>query len=90
MQNSGEFHGWKSLVGYSPWGWKQLDTTEQLHFHFSGDSKKISSCHGCGWERDEEVEQRRSFEQWKYSMYYSSAYMSFIWTHIVHNTKSES
>ena len=26
----GEFHGWKSLAGYSPWGCKELDTTEQL------------------------------------------------------------
>ena len=25
-------HGWSSLVGYSPWGRKKLDTTEQLHF----------------------------------------------------------
>ena len=24
----GEFHGQKSLVGYSPWGCKELDTTE--------------------------------------------------------------
>ena len=24
---------WKSLVGYSPWGCKQSDMTEQLHFH---------------------------------------------------------
>ena len=22
-------------MGYSPWGCKELDTTEQLHFHFS-------------------------------------------------------
>ena len=28
------FHGLRSLVGYSPWGHKELDTTEQLHFHF--------------------------------------------------------
>ena len=28
-------HGWRSLVGYSPWGRKESDTTEQLHFHFS-------------------------------------------------------
>ena len=27
-------HGWRSLVGYSPWGPKESDTTEQLHFHF--------------------------------------------------------
>ena len=25
-------HGWRSLVGYSPWGRKELDTTERLHF----------------------------------------------------------
>ena len=31
----GEFHGWRSLIGYSPWGCEESDTTEQLHFHFS-------------------------------------------------------
>ena len=30
----GESHGGKSLVGYSPWGCKESDMTEQLHFHF--------------------------------------------------------
>ena len=30
----GESHGGRSLVGYSPWGRKESDTTEQLHFHF--------------------------------------------------------
>ena len=28
----GKSHGQRSLVGYSPWGRKQSDTTEQLHF----------------------------------------------------------
>ena len=28
--------GWRSLVGYSPWGRKESDTTEQLHFYFQG------------------------------------------------------
>ena len=28
-------HGRRSLVGYSPWGLKESDTTERLHFHFS-------------------------------------------------------
>ena len=28
----GESHGGRSLVGYSPWGRKESDTTEQLHF----------------------------------------------------------
>ena len=27
----------RSLVGYSPWGRKELDTTEQLHFPFDPD-----------------------------------------------------
>ena len=27
----GKSHGWKSMVGYSPWGRKELDMTEQLH-----------------------------------------------------------
>ena len=30
----GESHGRRSLVGYSPRGRKESDTTEQLHFHF--------------------------------------------------------
>ena len=34
----GKFHGWRSLVGYSPWGCKELDTTEQLH-RFAGSQK---------------------------------------------------
>ena len=28
----GESHGERNLVGYSPWGRKELDTTERLHF----------------------------------------------------------
>ena len=28
-------HGWRSLVGCSPWGHQESDTTERLHFHFS-------------------------------------------------------
>ena len=31
----GNSHGWRSLVGCSPWGHEQSDTTERLHFHFS-------------------------------------------------------
>ena len=30
----GKSHGRRSLIGYSPWGHKELDTTEWLHFHF--------------------------------------------------------
>ena len=31
----GKSHGWRSLVGRSPWGHEESDTTEWLHFHFS-------------------------------------------------------
>ena len=30
----GESHGWRSLVGYSPWGRKESDTTERLKLSF--------------------------------------------------------
>ena len=30
----GESHGQRSLVGCSPWGGEESDTTERLHFHF--------------------------------------------------------
>ena len=32
----GKSHGPRSLVGYSPWGRKEFNTTDWLHFHFSG------------------------------------------------------
>ena len=31
----GKSHGWRSLVGCSPWGHEVSDTTKRLHFHFS-------------------------------------------------------
>ena len=31
----GKSHGWRSLMGCSPWSRKESDTTERLHFHFS-------------------------------------------------------
>ena len=30
-----KIHGWRSLMGCSPWGREESDTTERLHFHFS-------------------------------------------------------
>ena len=38
----GKSHGRRNLVGCSPWGCWESDTTEQLHFHFS------LSCFGEG------------------------------------------
>ena len=31
----GKSHAWRSLVGCSPWGRQESDTTKRLHFHFS-------------------------------------------------------
>ena len=30
-----KIHGRRSLVGYSPWGCEESDSTERLHFHLS-------------------------------------------------------
>ena len=30
----GQSHGWRNLMGYSPWGRKESDTTERLQFIF--------------------------------------------------------
>ena len=42
MSDSLQSHGRRSLVGCSPWGREESDTTERLHFHFS------LSCFGEG------------------------------------------
>ena len=38
----GESHGQRSLVGYSPWGRKELDMTEKLHFTSLGLEGKLT------------------------------------------------
>ena len=35
----GKSHGQRSLVDYGPWDRKELDATEQLHFHFSSENQ---------------------------------------------------
>ena len=39
----GKSHGWRSLVGYSPWGRKESDMTEQPHFHFHALEKEMAT-----------------------------------------------
>ena len=39
----GKLHGLRSLVGYSPWGHKESDMSELLHFHFLIPEAKSSS-----------------------------------------------
>ena len=40
----GKSHGQRSLVGYSPWGHKESDTTERLHFLSGSLAGKESAC----------------------------------------------
>ena len=69
----GNSHGWRSLVGCSPWGRWELDTTQWLHFHFSlscigeGDGNPLQcSClekprdGGAWWAAVYEVAQSRT------------------------------
>ena len=44
----GKSHGLRSLVGYSPWGRKESDTTERLHFHFPWCSVPTESACNAG------------------------------------------
>ena len=39
----GKSHGRRSLVGCSPWGRKESDTTERLHFHFHAVEKEMAT-----------------------------------------------
>ena len=47
----GESHEGRSLVGYSPWGCKELDMTERLHFHYTEEYKLVT----VGWFQDRYV-----------------------------------
>ena len=42
----GKSHGRRSLVGCSPWGCQELDTTERLHFHFHALEREMAT-HCC-------------------------------------------
>ena len=39
----GKSHGRRSLVGCSPWGHEESDTTERLHFHFHALEKEMAA-----------------------------------------------
>ena len=73
----GKFHGWRSLVGCSPWDHWASDTTEWLHFHFSlscigeGNGTPLQcSClenprgSGAWWAAASGVEQSRTRLKW--------------------------
>ena len=39
----GKSHGWRSLVGCSPWGQEESDMTKRLHFHFHALEKEMAT-----------------------------------------------
>ena len=41
----GKSHGWKSLIGYSPWGRKESDMTERLHSLYGQITSKCVPCY---------------------------------------------
>ena len=41
----GEFHGQRKLVGYSPWGCKESDTTERLTLSFREAKVPVYTCY---------------------------------------------
>ena len=86
----GKSHGRRSLVGCSPWGRYESDTTEQLHFHFSlscigeGNGNPLQCpClenprdRGAWWAAVYGVTQSRTRLKWLSSTYYLSP---FIWS----------
>ena len=58
---SGKFHGWRSLVGYSPWGCKELDTAEGLQFLFR---KEGNQYHTLKMYKNVRQPWRLTFWQW--------------------------
>ena len=39
----GKSHGWRSLVGCSPWGQDESDMTKRLHFHCHALEKEMAT-----------------------------------------------
>ena len=73
----GKSHGWRSLIGCSPWGHWGSDTTERLHFHFSlwcigeGNGNLLQCCclenprdGGAWWAAVHGVAQSRTRLKW--------------------------
>ena len=51
----GKFHGHRSLVGYSQWGCKELDTTERTHAHTRTHTQKVNLYTGTHKTEDNTV-----------------------------------
>ena len=64
----GKSHGWRSLVGCSPWGLEESDMAERLHFHFSllciGEGNGNPLQCSCLENPRDGVAQRRTWLKW--------------------------
>ena len=78
----GKSHGQRSLVGCSPWGCEESDTTKRLHFHFSlsctgeGNGNPLHcSCldSGAWWAAVYRVAQSQTWLKWHSSSSSSSS-----------------
>ena len=64
----GKFHGQRSLAGYSPWGYKELDTAEHTH---------IASCKSVSKKMQEELAQMNCSQKTDYNIM-SNCHLSII------------
>ena len=73
----GQFHGQKSLAGYSSWGHRDVDTTQRLTFTFSQGLKSVPSRTECqdpwGLEKHKWSRTSRKLEGKKQELLNSSA-----------------
>ena len=96
----GKSHGRRNLVGCSPWGQEELDTTERLHFHFSlpctgeGNGNPLQcSClqnprdGGAWWASVYGVAQSRTRLKWLSSsiLFYAFQIVPFLCQHVIWN-----
>ena len=68
-----EFCGQRGLVGYSPWGRKESDTTEQLPLTLSPSAdaaERVSGTHPASWIS--------CWKYWKYFFYFTDKITGFI------------
>ena len=74
-----EFHGQKSLAGYSPLGRRESDTTERLTYCYMETVKSSLIARSKGEGKDESAEHGGFLRQWNCSIgYYGGGYMSNI------------
>ena len=89
---TGGSHGWRSVVGCSPWGRRESDMTERLHFHFSlscigeGNGNPLQCSYldsprdgGAWWAAIYGVSQSWTLLKWLSSMWNESS-CAVVWT----------